>query len=333
MKPSTAEIEVKDLNHYGIIAGIIDEIGLGEKINELVGTHHRQKVTPGLAVKAMIINCLGMLSAPLYLFEKFFEGKATEHLLGEGVLPEHLNDDCLGRVLDKLFETGLTAIFVRVALAGASSMGVKMNSLHLDSSSFHVDGEYQSQEIKEDGTAAVTITHGYSRDYRPDLKQFIVDLMCTGDGDVPLYLRVADGNESARAIFAQLIRDFKQEWNIDALFVADAALYCRENLEQMKSLRWLSRVPATIKQTQELLTLDSHIFQDSEITGYRLAEVGNYYGNIPQRWLIVESEARRLSDLKQLEKRVSKHLTSAQFQLRMGFSMFYVSSPDYFCWY
>jgi transposase len=72
MKPSIAEIKVKDLNHYGIIAGIIDEIGLVEKINELVKTHERQKITPGLAVKAMIINGLGMLSAPLYLFEKFF---------------------------------------------------------------------------------------------------------------------------------------------------------------------------------------------------------------------------------------------------------------------
>ncbi|MGF1588656.1 MAG: DUF4277 domain-containing protein [Pleurocapsa sp.] len=59
MKPSTAEIKVKDLNHYGIIAGIIDEIGLVEKINELVGTHERQKITPGLAVKAMIMGlCL-----------------------------------------------------------------------------------------------------------------------------------------------------------------------------------------------------------------------------------------------------------------------------------
>ena len=72
--------------------------------------------------------------------------------------------------------------------------------------------------------AAITITHGYSRDHRPDLKQFIIDLMCTGDGDIPMYLRVADGNESDRAIFAQLIREFNQEWDIDALFVADAAL-------------------------------------------------------------------------------------------------------------
>ena len=262
MKPSTVEIQVKDLNHYGIIAGIIDEIELVERINELVGTHHRQKVTPGLAVKAMIINGLGMLSAPLYLFEKFFEGKATEHLLGEGVLPEHLNDDCLGRVLDKLSKKGLTEIFVTVALAGAKKMGVKMNTLHLDSSSFHVDGEYgRDHKTEEAETTAIEITHGYWRDHRPDLKQFLVDLMCTGDGDVPLYLRVADGNESDRAIFAQLIREFNQEWDIDALFVADAALYSQENLEQMKSLRWLSRVPATIKQTQKLLTFEQFSLQ------------------------------------------------------------------------
>ena len=102
----------------------MDEIGLVEKIDELVGTHYRQKVTPGLAVKAMIVNGLGMFSAPLYLLEKFFEGKATEHLLGEGVLPEHLNDDCWGRVLDKLSAQGLTKIFVTVALNAAKKMGV-----------------------------------------------------------------------------------------------------------------------------------------------------------------------------------------------------------------
>ena len=222
----------------------------------------------------------------------------------------------MGRVLDKLSAQGLTEIFVTVALAAAKKMGVRLNSLHLDSSSFHVDGEYRDCETEEVETAAIAITHGYSRDHRPDLKQFIIDLMCTGDGDVPLYLRVADGNESDRAIFAQLIREFNREWNIDALFVADAALYSTENLEQMKSLRWLSRVPATIKQTQELLALDGSIFQDSEIQGYRLADVCSYYGKIKQRWLIVESEARKLSDLKQLEKRITKHLASAQSSLR-----------------
>jgi hypothetical protein len=41
--------------------------------------------------------------------------------------------------------------------------------LHLDSSSFHVDGEYlQTQEpIVEQGE--IHITHGYARDHRPDI--------------------------------------------------------------------------------------------------------------------------------------------------------------------
>jgi len=33
----------------------------------------------------MIINCMGFLTAPLYLFSEFFAGKATEHLIGKGV--------------------------------------------------------------------------------------------------------------------------------------------------------------------------------------------------------------------------------------------------------
>lgn len=85
---------------------------LVEKINQLLGTHPQEIVSPGQAVKAMIINGLGLVSAPLYLFEKFFVGKATEHLLGEGISPEHLNDDRLGRVLDKLYSAGLTEVFL-----------------------------------------------------------------------------------------------------------------------------------------------------------------------------------------------------------------------------
>ena len=40
---------------------------------------------------------------------------------------------------------------------------------------------------------AIEIVHGYSRDKRPDLKQFIIDMIVTGDGDIPLYLKVEIG--------------------------------------------------------------------------------------------------------------------------------------------
>ena len=179
-------LKVQDIDHLGIVAGIVDEIGLVEEINQQLGTHPQEHVSPGQAVKAMILNGLGFLSAPLYLFGEFFTGKATEHLLGAGIKPEHLNDDRLGRILDKLFEAGLTELFVRVAGKAAQRFGVSTQSVHLDSTSFHLHGEYDTGEGRG-APEEIHITHGYSRDHRPDLKQFVVDLMSTKDGGIPLF--------------------------------------------------------------------------------------------------------------------------------------------------
>jgi transposase len=233
-------------------------------------------------------------------------------------------------VLDKLYESGLTEVFVTVALSAARKFGVKMDSLHLDSSSFHVDGEYvNNSQHKEAEPGVIEITYGYSRDHRPDLKQFILDLMCSGDGDIPLYLRVADGNESDAAIFATLIADFKGQWEIDALFVADAELYTEENLQQMKDLRWVSRVPATLAAAKLLLE-NTYIeaFVDSTLAGYRIAPNCSNYGGVQQRWLVVESQARKEADLKQLEKRLAKQLSKAESELRQLCKQEFACSKD-----
>src|SRR5918994_6763371 len=136
------QIEVLDIDYLGIVAGIIDQIGLAEEIDRRVGTHPQEHVSSSQAVKAMILNGLGFVSAPLYLFEEFFLGKATEHLIGAGIEPEHLNDDRLGRVLDKLFKADLNEIFVSVAMRSASRLEVSPKSVHLDATSLHVHGQY-----------------------------------------------------------------------------------------------------------------------------------------------------------------------------------------------
>jgi transposase len=73
-------ISVSNLDHLGLVAGIIDEIGIVAKINKLLGEHQCEKISAGQVVKGMLINGLGLVSSPLYLFSGFFEGKATEHL-------------------------------------------------------------------------------------------------------------------------------------------------------------------------------------------------------------------------------------------------------------
>jgi transposase len=141
---SFLDLETKDLYHCGIVVGIVDELGLVEEIDRIVGIHPQQVVSTGQVVKAMILNGLGFVAAPLYLFEEFFIGKATEHLIGEGVRPEHFNDDRLGRALDQLWAGGLTQIFMNVAMQAYRQQDIVPKSVHLDSSTFHLHGAYKS---------------------------------------------------------------------------------------------------------------------------------------------------------------------------------------------
>lgn len=98
----------------------------------------------------MIINALGLISSPLYWFAKFFEGKAIEHWIGEGVKASYLNDDRLGRVLDKVAGKGSGKIFVEVALATIKKYEIRQESAHSDATSFHVHGEYKDSEIESE---------------------------------------------------------------------------------------------------------------------------------------------------------------------------------------
>ena len=76
----------------------------------------------------------------------------------------------------------------------------------------------------------------------------------------------------------------------------------------MSNIRWLCRVPLTIKLAKELVsTLPESEFVESRIDGYSYVEKEVTYGGIKQRWLVVQSKARRKSDLDKLSKKLLKH--------------------------
>ena len=96
-------MQVKNIGHLGIVAGMCEELEIVEMIDKLVLKESDRIVSHGEAVKAMILNSLGF-SMPLYMTPDFFKDKPTEVLVGEGITPKHLNDVTLGRTLDKLYE-------------------------------------------------------------------------------------------------------------------------------------------------------------------------------------------------------------------------------------
>jgi transposase len=333
LKPQ--EIEIQNIDHLGIVAGIIDSIGIVEIINELIGVEKDEKVNAGQVVKAMIINGLGFVSKPLYMFPEYFETIACEHLIGTGVKPEYLNDDKLGRVMDKLFIKGLDTIFFIIAVKAAKKFGVSLSTSHLDSSSIHVHGQYNTslpevifenqkignnQELEEIAVKSpkeITITYGYSRDHRPDLKQFIIEMICSGDGDIPIFLKLASGNQADSSCFGQIAVEYHKQLEVNSLMVADSALYTESNLKMMSDLQWLCRVPLSIKAAKSLIsTIPESEFIDSTIPGYKLVSKTENYAGIEQRWLVVQSQERRESDLRKLTQKITKAESKAVLDLK-----------------
>lgn len=326
-KPSEA-INIVNLDHLGIVAGIIDEMELVEEVNKKVGISSKETISPGQVMKAIILNGLGFLSAPIYLFDTFFVGKATEHLIGKGVTPEQLNDDKIGRALDKYYQAGTTKLFTAIALKAAMKFQVEMKSVHLDSSSISVEGEYKSRQEKSQGIEAessereeemkaIKIVHGYSRDRRPDLKQFIIDTIVTGDGDVPLYLKIDDGNADDKSVFVERLKEFKNQWTFDGICVADSALYTAPNLSAMAEMKWITRVPLSIKEAQnKIWDIEDNAWEPNQIKGYKIAAISSEYANIKQRWLVIESEIRKQAAIKKIAEQLEKQLESAQASVR-----------------
>ena len=142
-------------------------------------------------------------------------------------------------------------------------------------------------------------------------------MICSNDGGVPLAFQVSSGHQSDKAVFAERLQAFAQQWAVDGLLVADAALYSAENLAVMDTLRWITRVPLTLSAAQTLVTdLAAEDFVDSERPGYRFSSVCSTYGDVKQLWVVVENQARIDSDHRQVDKQVEKQLKRAEKQWR-----------------
>ena len=67
------------LDHLGLVAGMFDELGIGEILDQ--ATHQNPELrdlTLGEAVKAMVLNGLGCINQALYLVPSFFHHKPTD---------------------------------------------------------------------------------------------------------------------------------------------------------------------------------------------------------------------------------------------------------------
>jgi transposase len=309
--PPSQPYRTKVLDHLGLVAGMFDELGIAEVIDKATQQNPEMRlVTAGHAVKAMVLNGLGFVNQQLYLVPHFFQNKPTSRLIAPAIQASHLNDDTLGRTLDTLYDFGVTALYSLIAATAAQRLGLAPTFAHLDSTSFHVDGRYNSAEPPDE--QVIHITQGYSRDHRPDLNQVMLDLIVEHQAGIPVLMRPLSGNSSDATDFGQIVREHITQLHTTygtTYLVADSALYSAENLQKLAdtSLKWITRVPATLREAQAVLAQADPQTMAPLTEGYRYHVVGSSYGGIEQRWLLLYSEHRQPQAQRTVDKQWRKH--------------------------
>ena len=79
------KVSTKRLDHHGIVAGVIHDIGLIDAVDELVPEYGNEEISVGQTVAFMVMNGLGFTDRALSMTEEFFDLLPAERLIGPGV--------------------------------------------------------------------------------------------------------------------------------------------------------------------------------------------------------------------------------------------------------
>jgi transposase len=310
---------VERLDHLGLIASVINDLGLVNMIDARLKPNDQEAITPGEAVKGMILNGLGFANRPLSLTPQFFAGKPLDLLFRPGADADMFNRFKLGRTLDEVNAYGCDLLFSEIALAVCQQEAIDQRFNHLDTTSFSLTGDY----VPESDQQAIAITYGYSKDHRPDLKQAVLELMVSQDGGVPLVSQTWDGNASDSQIFQEraqaLLSTFKAS-PTPRYLIADSKLYSQDHAAHLKSLGFITRIPDTLKIVSQVIrqALRYDTWQVlNDTTRYHHLELCHY--GMAQRWLVVSTEAaqqRAENSVSKAQQRELEAIDKQRFHLQ-----------------
>lgn len=310
----TPPYTTKRIDHLGLVAGMCKELNLAQQIDNILPDKRDDKcLSYGQLVVAMILNGLGFAGRTLHMYPEYFEDKPIERLIGQGIEASNINDDALGRCLDQLYESGVSKVYQCLGENVIKHLGLPCEGLNLDSTSMHVDGEYDDFGVDAN---AIKITRGYSRDHRPELNQVVLNLITENQAGIPVYMQPASGNtndlEGFKKIVKQHISSLKAAQQCQ-YFIGDSALYVAETIRDLneQGMKFISRAPQKLKQVKVLISQQHELpFKELE-KGYSACWHDVEYGDVKQRWLLVRSEQAAKRETYTFDKNMQKNTTAS----------------------
>ena len=344
MNPVPSTIEAYPVQHLPLVKAYADKMSLVEVINQVVPTE--MAIAPGTIVLGMILDTLSGRS-PLYRLEECFTHQDTALLLGKPVTPRAFDDDTVGRVLDRLYDTGTMKVFTACAVRADQVFHFDKRYVHFDTTSVSVYGDYlpsEDQQGQQEQAAPFTITHGYSKDKRPDLKQFVFSTLCV-DRAVPLWGKPHDGNASDKTVNNTLLSDiaaFLAKHGVAPgayIYVADAALVTEDNLAVLGDTLFISRLPATYNECGRIIAeavahntweecgviASTKPTQHRPVTTYKAYEGEVTLYGTSYRAVVIHSSAQDKRRQQRLAREIQASYSTLQTATRPG------EQQEYFC--
>src|SRR5262245_4278315 len=238
-------------------------------------------------------------------------------------------------------------IFTACAVRADRVYGLDKRYVHFDTTSISVYGDYlppEGQPDQPEPAVPFTISHGYSKDKRPDLKQFVFSTLCV-DRAVPLWGTPEDGNASDKTINNTLLSDiatFLAQHGVAPgayIYVADAALVTEDNLAALGDTLFISRLPATYNECGRLITeavahntweevgvlAHTKPTQHRPVTAYKVSEGEVTLYGTAYRAVVIHSSTQDKRRQQRLERDIEASYSTAQTAARRA------EQQEYFC--
>lgn len=242
--------------HLPVVAAFLRRIGLARAVNAAVPSE--MEVPPGTFVSLMVLDTPSGRS-PLYRLAKFASSVGAGLLLGSEVLPSAFDDTTAGRAMDAIYAAGAQEVFSRVALAAASAFPLDADRTHVrfDTTSVSVWGDYPGCEETDD-PERLRVTYGHGEDRRPDLKQFLIKMLCV-HRNIPIVGGCESGNSSDKVINNRVLTRLSPCMASHGLspgafaYTSDSAFVTPANLEQAGDNLFISRLPFTCSEADRVI--------------------------------------------------------------------------------
>jgi len=242
-----------DVGALPIINRILKRMRLSEILEEcLPRDDSRTRLSTHRGLLVLVRNIL-IAREPVYGVGQWATRHAPDQLDLRDEEVALLNDDRLGRCLDRLFDALDAGLIMKIVRHVIEEFQINLDELHNDSTSVSVYGAYSGaeEEGRVRGRRTLAITFGFSKDHRPDLKQLVYILTVTNDRGVPVYFTSASGNTTDDTTHRETW-DLLHELvgRVDFLYVADCKLASSDNMNYIarQQGRFITVLPRTHKE-------------------------------------------------------------------------------------